>query len=459
VNYSKNLLDKFKEILEKYSLLKKEERILLCVSGGVDSVVLFHLFNLIKEEFNLTFLVSHFDHRIRKDSLEDALFVKTLCERFAIPFIYSTVPVKEYARREKISLEVAGRNLRYSLWNRLVEKYALQKIALAHHLDDLIEEIFMRIIKGTGKRGLAGIPLKRENKIIRPLLFFTKTELLKFAMENKLSWREDLTNLDLRYFRNKIRHILIPFIEKHFGVSFKKNLQKTALILSEEEDFLEKLAEESFHRLNKGSENNPRFEVEEFRNLHPAFRRRIYFVTFKKLGLPLSRIGYTHVEKIDALLELKSGTSIDLPGGLIAGKSGRFIFFAGKEILEKGKEEIFVENQGKYEIFGRNLRIFKTRFLEIEEDFREGMIFSAKKLRFPFVLRGRKKGDRIWIAGVGYKKLKKFLQEKGVPFYNRENLILCEYRGEVVGICGLYIHPEYEPKHPAEEVIVIEIEN
>jgi len=457
VNYCNTFISKVKNILNRHLLLKKGERILVCVSGGVDSVVLLYVLNSLKSDFKISLFVSHFDHRIRKESLEDALFVKKLCEKLKVPFIYSTVPVSLYARREKLSLEMAGRTLRYAVWERLLEKLDLQKIALAHHLDDLVEEVFMRLIKGSGKRGLAGIPLKREEKIIRPFLFFTKEEIVKFALKKGLSWREDVTNKDLRYFRNKIRHLLVPFLEKHFGSSFKKNLQKTTFILSEEEEFIEKLAEEKFKELANSFEEGFELELEKLKKEHPALRRRIYFVALKKMKMPISKIGFIHIENIEKLFELKSGSFVVLPEGIIAGKTASSIVFTRKSYFEKEKEKITVKKEGEYSILGKEVKVYKKKLCELDEKFKEGMIFSAQKLTFPFVLRGRREGDRIFIPRLGYKKLKKFFQEKEIPFYQREKLLIIEKENKIVGIFGLYIHPEYEPKSLEEEIIVIKI--
>jgi len=186
---------------------------------------------LLQKEYKLSLFVSHYDHKIRKNSYKDAMFVYQLCKQKSIPFFYTASPVPLYAKREKLSLEMAGRELRYRLWYFLAKKYDLQRVALAHHLDDLAEEVFLKIIRGTGKRGLSGIPIKREDLIIRPFLFVSKEEIRRFVEERGLKWVEDPTNNDLRFVRNKVRHLLIPYLEQNFNKNIKQNLKKFILIL------------------------------------------------------------------------------------------------------------------------------------------------------------------------------------------------------------------------------------
>ncbi len=446
-----------KRYIEKFQLFQKGDRVLLGISGGLDSVTLLETLYLLKKEYNLSLFVSHYDHKIRKDSYKDALFVYQLCKERKIPFFYTASSVPTYAKREGLSLEMAGRELRYNLWYYLVKKYDFQKIALAHHLDDLAEEIFMKFIKGTGKRGLAGIPIKREDLIVRPLLFVTKEEIKKFALERGLTWREDETNKDLRFLRNKIRHILIPFLENNFNKKIKENIRKTAFLIAEEEELIEELAKSKFEEIKFSLEGDIALKLHELKQLHPSMRRRIYFLTFKSAGIPLFRISYSHLESLENLITKKTKGPVYLPGNFLAYRGPGYVIFT-KKLFSFPYFEMAIPEEGEYTL--PNKQVLKVSKALYTKDFvkpEKSMCFSAEKLVFPFIVRRKKPGDKIYIPSLGHKKLKKLFLEKGIPRYLREDVLLIEHQGKIVGVWNLYIHPEYEITDKTKEIIILRI--
>ncbi|NPA39953.1 MAG: tRNA lysidine(34) synthetase TilS [Thermodesulfobacteria bacterium] len=451
------LLRKVKNYIQKYELFQHGERVLLAVSGGVDSMVLLEVMEEVAKDYRLKLFVSHFDHKLRKNSIEDAIFVYNTCKKKRIPCFLSAAPVAEYAKREGLSLEMAGRELRYTLWNRLCAKYDLQKVVLAHHLDDLAEEIFMRLIKGTGKRGLAGIPIKREGRIVRPLLFVTKDEIISFAKQRGISWREDYTNKDLRFFRNKIRHILIPFLEEKFNKNLKNSLKKTALIIAEEEELIEELAREKFREIAFSYEGELALKFYELKKLHPVLRKRIYFIAFKQAGVPLFRIGFSHIEAIETLVVSRARGPVYLPGDFKVYRGPGYITIT-KKVFALPYFELTVSEEGTYELpTGQVLRVYKKRITQDMITPLNSMTFSAEVLDFPFIIRRRKPGDRIFYEKVGHKKLKKFFMEQEVPAFLRDRVLIVEHKGKIIGVWGLYIHPEYKVKEDTKEVVVLQL--
>lgn len=451
-------LRRLKSYIEEFKLFRKGERILVGVSGGLDSISLLEALLLLQKDYQFKIFVSHYDHRIRKFSLKDALFVYQYCKKKEVPFFYTTCCVSEYAKKEKISLEMAGRELRYNLWYELVKKYDFQKIALAHHLNDLIEEIFLKLIRGTGKRGLAGIPIKREDLIVRPFLCFTKEEIMKFALERNLSWREDVTNKDIRFLRNKIRLLLIPFLEKKFGKKIKEHIKKTAFIISEEEELIEELAQRDFVKVKFYLEEDLALKLPELKLISPVLRKRIYFLAFKEVQIPLFRVNYTHLESLENLVTKGGKGPVYLPGNFLVYRGPGYLIFTKKHFTLP-YFEIKVEEEGEVILpSNQRLKIYKT-FLKKPEDLSKtkGMCFSAKKLSFPFLIRKRKPGDLLFIPSIGHKKLKKFFWEKGIPSYEREKKIIIEHQGKIVGIWNLYVHPDYVVKIYPEEVLILEM--
>ncbi|MCS7199132.1 MAG: tRNA lysidine(34) synthetase TilS [Caldimicrobium sp.] len=449
-------LKKIKRTILEHGLFQKGDRILVGVSSGLDSITLLETLYLLRKEWDFKIFVSHYDHKIRKDSYKDALFVYQFCKERNLPFFYSASPVTLYAKREGLSLEMAGRELRYALWYHLSKKYDIHRIALAHHLDDLIEEVLLKLIRGTGKRGLAGIPIKREDLIVRPFLFVSKEEIRNFAKLRNLTWREDPTNRDLRIPRNKIRHLLIPFLEKNFTPKIKETLRKTVILIGEEEEFIERQALENYQNLKSYWEEDLLLRVSELKRLSSVIRRRIYFLAFKEAGIPLFRVTSRHILAMESLVIKQTKGPVYLPGKFLAYRGPGYVRITKKvftipyferKILEEG---IYSIPQGKLKVVIINK---EKRPPQNPNNFQ----LSAQKTPFPFVIRKRKPGDRIYIPGVGHKKLKKYLQEKKIPLYLRDNLLVIEKDNQIIGIWNTYVHPQFLIKEDTEAILLLEL--
>ncbi len=449
-------LKRIKNFIEKHQLFKKGDRVLVAVSGGVDSFTLLESLFILKKDLKIEIFVSHYDHRIRKNSLYDALTVYRFCKGREIPFLYTTSSVPLYAKREKLSLEMAGRELRYKAWYHLAKKYDFQKIALAHHLDDLVEEVLLRLIRGTGKRGLAGIPIKREDIIVRPLLFVSKKEIKEFALAQGLPWQEDPTNKDLRILRNKIRHLLVPFLEENFNSKIGQILYKTTSLISEEEEFMEKLALENYERLKAVEEEDILLKFSELKNLPAVMRRRIYFLAFKEAGIPLFRITSKHLSLLDNLITQSKTGLISLPGDFLAYRGPSYLRLS-KKIFTLPYFEIKIEKEGLYQLPFGTLRVSLISFQERPKQNPKNFILSGETLSLPFIIRKRKPGDRIFFPGVGHKKLKKFLQEKRIPSYLRDQILILEKEYTIIGVWNLYVHPQYLITPETQKIWLLEL--
>ncbi|MFN3921247.1 MAG: tRNA lysidine(34) synthetase TilS [Caldimicrobium sp.] len=435
-------LKKIKKVIEEWKLFRRGDRVLVGVSAGLDSITLLETLYLLKKDLEIEIFVSHYDHKLRKDSLKDALFVHKFCKERKLPLFYTAAPVGLYAKREKISLEMAGRELRYRLWYDLAKKYDFHKIALAHHLDDLTEEIFLKLLKGTGKRGLAGIPIQREGLIVRPFLFVSKEEIKEFALKRNLTWREDPTNKDLRIPRNKIRHLLIPFLEKHFNPKIRETLKKTVLLIGEEEELIENLARTNYEKIKKFWEEDLILPVAALKEIPPVIRRRMYFLAFKDIDIPLLRVTSKHLFALENLITGQAKGPLYLPGNFFAYRGPGYLRFT-KKVFTLPYYEIKIEKPGTYSLpFGKiEINLIKSSQKEPQDS--NIYHLSGDKLALPFLLRKRKPGDKIYIPGIGHKKLKKFLQEKRIPSYLRDHLIIIEKDTLIIGVWNAYTHPDY----------------
>jgi tRNA(Ile)-lysidine synthase len=217
-----DLLQQFKEHIQREKLIARSDKILLAVSGGVDSVAMAELFHQAKINFGIAHC--NFSMR-RRDSDLDEKFVRLLAKKYDAEFYSMRFDTKQHAKQHKLSLQEAARDLRYDWFATLMEEKKYSCVATAHHLNDNIETFFINLLRGTGIAGLAGIQQKTEDGIIRPLLFASKRDIIQFAKNNQLHYREDSSNKTDDYLRNKIRHHLVPVFQK-LNASFEKIMQR-----------------------------------------------------------------------------------------------------------------------------------------------------------------------------------------------------------------------------------------
>ena len=224
--------------------LDRTKKYVAAVSGGADSLALAE--GLWQAGFD--FVVCHVEHGIRgQESLEDARFVEAFCQSRNIPFCCKTVRAPEYRVQEKLSLEDAARQLRYEALAQCADEVGADFILTAHQKDDQAETFLLRLLRGSGTRGLGSIPFRRE-RIMRPLLSLTGQELREYCRARHIEWREDRTNQDLHYARNRVRKLVIPLLEENFSPAVTDILCRTAAHLQTDSLFLEQLAAEELQQ-------------------------------------------------------------------------------------------------------------------------------------------------------------------------------------------------------------------
>lgn len=326
----RSLLQSMDAANRRYRLVDKNEGIVVALSGGPDSVALLTLLLKWRKKFSLRLAAAHVDHGLQADSKRFAAFCGRLCRELDIPLYSKRVEIGSLARRERRSLEEAGRLARYAFFRDVAKKTGCRKIATAHTEDDQVETILMRILRGSGLRGLAGVSPKRKEgsfEVIRPLIFCRKAELLAFLKENKVSYCTDKTNAARLYARNRVRHDLLPALET-FNPGARQALLSLQAVAGESQDFLDRAAERAIKRCRAGRPGRPSLKVAALRRLHPAVMREIFLRAIAESKGDLKKITQEHVESLVCLAAAQAGPlEAHLPDGLtVRRKASELVF-------------------------------------------------------------------------------------------------------------------------------------
>ncbi|MFA4989237.1 MAG: tRNA lysidine(34) synthetase TilS [Candidatus Omnitrophota bacterium] len=317
------ILDKLKATIGRYELIKRGDLVLVAVSGGADSVCLLYLLQALSRSLGFKLRIAHLDHMLRRDSAKDAEFVRRLGAKLNIPVIAGKANIRRLA--QKGSLEEIARNARLEFLFKAAKENKADKIALAHNLDDQAETVLMRILRGTGLYGLAGILPKRKLygfTVIRPLIRVRRREIEAFLRRKKIRPRIDKTNLQDVYSRNKLRNKLIPLLEREYNPAIKEALSNMAEGIAFDYDYLSRQA----LRLARGKRN--RVNTAKFLKLHPAMQRLILRLHISWLQGSTRRITFTHIQEIEDLIANRPVNSIvDLPKGISVLKKATSILF------------------------------------------------------------------------------------------------------------------------------------
>ncbi len=396
------------EIKSQFPYLSNS-KILLAVSGGVDSVVLAHLCKIAKLDFTL----AHCNFNLRdEESDADEDFVAALAKKLNVELFIENFDTEQYAKDNSISIQMAARDLRYEWFEELRLKHQFDFILTAHHANDSLETFFINLIRGTGLEGLSGINAD-SNYIIRPLLNFSRKEILAYAEENKISWREDSTNASTKYLRNKIRHELVPVLEE-INPQFLETFLKTQSHLKENEELIEDYLSLLYPKIIGKTEYGYSLDINYLKKV-PNSSAILYQL--------LKSFGFTEWNDVYHLLEAQ-------PGKMVFSTSHRLIKDRDYLLLtEIDKTEDKVYKIAKNEDFAM-LPMGTFSFSEVKEinDKRSNCIYiSPEKLEFPLTVRKWQQGDIFYPFGMkGKKKLSDFFKDKKLSLPEKENSwLLC----------------------------------
>jgi tRNA(Ile)-lysidine synthase len=426
---------KFKRYIRNHRLLCPEKSVLLAVSGGMDSMVMLHLFSTLSEHMNLRLSVIHVNHQLRGDeSVGDEKFVMETSAAYRIPSFCERIDVMSYAHELRLSKQLAARLLRYECFERVRLKINADAVATAHHADDNAETVLLNIMRGTGIHGLAGIPPKREpGFIIRPLLFATREEIEAYAGERGVRYRNDSSNRSLTYRRNELRHTILPALRERYS-DIVRTLNRIADTMQDVNKKMRRAVDATMHSVTrKNSQGHLILDIKKMK-LEPEFLWDELFVEiFHTMALEPSE---TKVKALHRLCAQPTGRIVELSGTAAAFRDRDQIIFKISADEQPNSRQVVFGKTYDYNNYlvslstPENVPAAYTGTNEVE-------YIDAERLGNQLVLRPWHTGD--WFIPLGMKtkkKLSDFFTDQKIPRYQKSSIPVLESDGTIVWICG-----------------------
>lgn len=444
---------KFVQFIEKNELFEKNEKIVVGVSGGADSVCLLSLLCKYREEMDFDMTVVHVNHGIRSEASEDAQFVEKLCREYKVPFVLKAVLVNDLAKQWNMSTEEAGRKVRYDAFNEVLGDKG-GKIVVAHNQNDVAETVLFNLFRGSGSVGLVGIRAKNGN-IVRPLLGFSREEIENYLEENQLNYCIDKTNLTDDYTRNKIRNHILPYAEKEIVKGSISHIYNTATLLREQEEYLEIQAEAELKRVAEFDREEAVCSLDRlaFGGLHPFMQKKLVHKALCMVAGNQKDITGKHVESVLLLFEKEGMKYVDLPYNLQA-KSEYDKVFIGKK--EKNNQE-GIDESDLETAKGFTFRIFSAKMPDTVPEKTYTKWFDYDRIEGSLVIRTRREGDYLVMQdGLHRKSLNRYFIDKKVPKDKRDEVLLLADGSHIMWVIGGRISDYYKITKDTKQILEIQ---
>jgi tRNA(Ile)-lysidine synthase len=428
--------------IEKDMPFLLQKKLLLAVSGGLDSMVLLHLF----QELHYDIAIAHCNFQLRGvESFGDQKFIQDYAETNAIPIFVTQFDTEAFAKDYKLSTQVAARELRYNWFYELLETENYDYILTAHHADDNLETFLINLTRGTGLEGLTGIP-EQNDKIVRPLLFSSRLEIDNYAKEHAIEWREDSSNASDKYVRNKIRHHLIPVL-KELNPNFMTSFLKTESYLQQSLAMVEDAAVMVYQQVASEVEDQIHFDLNQLLKL-PNYQSYLYQW--------LKEFGFTAWNDIYDLVDSQSGKQVFAADFRLLKDRDSLILFP----IDHSKiQEEFLVNKNQTEVkIPLNITLCKVD--DISQGSNRTIFVDADQLVFPLVLRKWKTGDFFMPFGMNgkSKKVSKLFKDEKLSLLEKENIwILCS-NDQIVWVIGMRADDRFRTADTTKNILKIELE-
>lgn len=442
------------------NLIVQGDNIVVGVSGGPDSMALLYALLEIKKEIGFNIIIAHVNHGVRgADALADQVFVEGIAKDLNLTYHFKNVDMVLYGKENKISAEEAGRELRYGFFREILKDVGGGKIAVAHNKNDQAETLLLRIMRGTGLDGLAGMEFIYED-IIRPLLNVSRDEIESYIEINNISTVLDKTNLMPIYARNKVRLELIPYIEENFNPNIINTLWRLSQTSSIDSSFLDEYCEERFNIVvKKVDKHSIILEGLLFNKEHISIRNRIIRKAILLLTGTLQGYSEQHISSlIHLFLDYKTGKSLNLPGGLIGKVSYDELILELKEET-KVKDYNYELNMGEnhFEDLGLNIVLSQTKNTNDFVLNGNEKHFDFDKISGKINIRNRKPGDKFVPLGMtGNKKVKDYFIDEKVDRNLRDTIPIIVDDNNILWIMGYVISDLYKVTKETKRILRIE---
>ncbi len=420
------IITKVKKAISKFDLVKERDRILVGVSGGIDSMTLLTVMNSLKNDLKIEIGVATFNHKIRPTSYEDTQIVRSYCETLGIPFYYGEGDAIKYSKDNKKNLEEAARELRFNFFLSLKNEYKFNKIAIAHNLNDFVETFLMHLMKGSSLRGLTSL-IRVEQDVIHPLIYVKRKEIELYAKENEIPYVVDYSNFDLSYERNRIRYQIYPLLSSIYP-EYEMHIMNLAEILLSEDQFMKKIASIEFNCIK----NEDEFSLMLFNNLSVALKRRILKQILKDAG------SFKKIEELITFLQ-SDAKKQNISKNLYIVKNDKTFHFENETpfsidavyevnlndetVIEEANMKLLVSIMDKGE--PANFKLKDTAYFDFE------------KLSFPIYIRFRREGDYIDLD-FGKKKLQDLFVDEKITRSKRYKIpILTDSKDNILWVIGV----------------------
>lgn len=436
------------KFIAEHGLLAPGDKVVVAFSGGADSMALLDILASLTA-FPLQLVIAHLNHCLRGDESDgDELFARSIAEKYALPLEISRIDIKAAAAQQRLSLEETGRNARRSFFLNVAEKHSAVAVVLGHHRDDQAETVLMRLVRGAAGSGLAGMkPKSPGSLLVRPLLCLSRADVEGYLRKSLLQWREDSSNSDNKFLRNRIRHELLPLL-RSYNPEIADCLNQTAQALAADEELLEDAVANACNRIAATYPGEIRLNQAMLLHEPQALRKRLYRRAIFKLQGTLRRISSQHLADIDRLaIGGKGAGKLSLPSGVIVERKYDAITLTTiPELTSNNNPELTVNSVGSYRLNpGQTLVIDSLNTLPADwlESGNVTIFIDSVRFPFPWIVRCFRDGDRFTPFGMnGRKKLKDLFIDKKIPLTVRKNIPILLCRGEIFWVGGVQMAEE-----------------
>jgi len=447
--------------IQAHAMVAHGGRVLVALSGGADSVSLVHLLRQLEDSGHVVIAgLAHFNHTLRAAADEDQSFCRELAGALRLPFEAGRGDIRALAGAEGRSIEDAARRARYEFLEAAADRFAADAIAVGHTRDDQAETFLLRLLRGAGPRGLAGIRPK-SGRVIRPLIDVSRDELRVYIAERQLVFREDDSNADVTIARNRVRHELLPIL-RNFSPSAVDVLAREADVAREDEDFLSRAAIELLPGIVLTSTHGITLEADPLRALHPAIASRIVREALERAA-PGQFFGRDHIRSVLALAAERMGSAVSVPGLNVRRSVRRLLLeMAGPACSEQFFENSFqvpLSIPGEVSLPGWTVSASSASPFGGMPEFSSGSVaVPASGLKLPLAVRSRRPGDRfrpLGMAGRG-RKLQDFLVDRKVPRKERDTLpLVVDSDDRIVWVVGQSVAEDFRVTGAPQGVILL----